>query len=269
MTTSPQRTGRATRTPRPRRSAASGGYPAAARGTDITLDQIAGADGGLSMLDEAGNVVQAVPASVTESLRYMLARLRLGDGGELPERLAITSAIRGEGVTFLSRALALVLTNDAAKRVCIVDLNWWAPSDWPSDEGQIGVADVLRDGVPIERALIATGNPGLHVLPAGIASPAERPSLARSPELEKMLVTLSEEVDHVLVDLPAVHATSEALTLAESCGSLAMVIGQGLTPDNQVKAALDELSGVSMLGVILNRSYSKIPRFLRNRIPGV
>ncbi len=267
MTTSPQRTGRATHSPRSRR-ATSGASPASARSADISLDRIAGADGRLTLLDEAGEIIQVAPAPVTESLRYMLARLRLGDGGELPERLGLTSAIRGEGVTFISRALAMVLTNDAAKRVCVVDLNWWAPSNWPTDETQLGVADILRDGVDLDQAMVATGNPGLHLLPAGATTPTERPTLARSAELDKLFVALSEEVDHVIVDLPAVHATSEALTLAENCRSIAMVVGQGITPDSQVKSALDELKGISILGVILNRSYSKIPRIVRNRIPG-
>jgi Mrp family chromosome partitioning ATPase len=232
------------------------------------MDHIAGADGSLSMLDEAGDLVQLVPAPVTESLRYMLGRLRLGDGDELPDRLGLTSALQGEGVTYLTRALALVLTNDAAKRVCIVDLNWWSPSDWPGADGEPGVAEVVRDGLPLEQALVPTGNPGLHVLPAGRATPAERPALARSPELEKLFVELADEFDHVLLDLPAVHLTSEALVLAENCRSLIMVVGQGVTPDGEVRSALGELSGVTVMGVILNRSYSKIPRFLRKRISG-
>src|SRR5262249_52761294 len=154
----------------------------------------------------------------------------------------------------------LVMSNDTAKRVCIVDLNWWSPPDWPAHENQVGVAGVLRDGVPLEQALVPTGNPGLHVLPAGSAPPAERPALARSSELEKLLMELTDDFDHVLIDLPAVHATSEALSLAENCQSLMVVVGHGLTSDTEVKSALDQLHGVNVLGVVLNRSYSKIPR---------
>jgi Mrp family chromosome partitioning ATPase len=235
---------------------------------DDTDVGVAAADGTLTLLDESGSVVQLAPPAVTESLRYMVGRMRLGEGEDLPDRLGITSSISGEGTTFVCRTLAMVLANDATKRVCIVDLNWWSPSDWPSDDEQLGVADVLRDGCPLERAVLETGFPGLYVLPAGRMAPAERPSLTRSSELEKMLVELSEDFDHVLIDLPAVHAASESLTLAESCRSLILVIGQGLTPDSQVTSALDQLRGISVLGVILNRSYSKIPRIIRKRIPG-
>jgi Mrp family chromosome partitioning ATPase len=227
-----------------------------------------GADGSLSLLDEGGTLVQFAPARVTESLRYMIGRLRLVEGEDLPERLGVTSAISGEGVTFVARTLGMVLANDAGKRVCVVDLNWWSPSNWPSDGEQMGVADVLRDGCAVERTIVETAFPNLYVLPAGMAAPVERPALARSTDLEKMLVELSEDFDHVLIDLPAVYATSESLTLAENCRQVVVVVGQGLTPDRQVKGALDELRGISVLGVILNRSRTKIPRVIRKRLPG-
>jgi Mrp family chromosome partitioning ATPase len=199
----------------------------------------------------------------------MLGRLRLGDGAELPERLGLTSALSGEGTTYLCRTIALVLANDAARQVCIVDLNWASPSYWPNDEGlQAGIADVIRGTTDLDHAVLATGNPGLSVLRAGDVGPIERPALAHSPELDKILDELSETFDHVLLDLPAVHAASEALTLAERSRALALVVNQGVTPDQQVQSALEELSGVPVIGVILNRSSSKVPRMIRRRIPG-
>jgi Mrp family chromosome partitioning ATPase len=130
------------------------------------------------------------------------------------------------------------------------------------------MADILRNGRPLEDVLVATGNPGLHVLPAGTTTPTERPALAHSPDLEKVLVDVSDEFDHVLFDLPAIHFTSEALTLAEHCGTIALVVGQGVTPETQVKSALDAVSGLAVMGVILNRNFTKIPRLIRKRIPG-
>jgi Mrp family chromosome partitioning ATPase len=265
MTTSPRRSGQSSRTPARRGPASDAGRPAASGNTP---DRVAGPDGRLSMLDDAGGVVQVAGPAVTESLRYMLGRLRLGDRDEFPNRLGLTSSISGEGVTFVTRSLALVLTADVGKRVCIVDLNWWSPSDWPGEHVP-GMADVVRDDLPIEQALHLTGNPGLYVLPAGAAAVSERPALARSDDLGKVLDELSDEFEHVLLDLPAVHATSDALTLAENCPSLALVVGQSVTPDSEVKSAIEQIEGVPLLGVILNRSYSKVPRFIRNRFAGL
>jgi Mrp family chromosome partitioning ATPase len=227
-----------------------------------------GPDGELTLFDEAGETVHVALPAVTESLRYMLARLRL-DEIELPARLGLTSAISGEGVTYITRSLALVLTNDAARNVCIVDLNWADPAEWSRGVPEAGLAEVIRDSLPLEQAFVLTGNLGLSFLPAGTAPIAERPVLANSPELRQVLAELSQNFHHVLLDLPAVHATSEALMLAEQSDALAFVVNQGVTPEAQIKAALDQLGGVETLGIILNRSVSKIPRFVRRRMAAI
>ncbi len=113
------------------------------------------------MLDESGALVHISPPAVTESVRYMLGRLRLGEGVELPERLGLTSALSGEGTTYLCRTIAMVMANDAARRVCIVDMNWASPSYWPDDDGlHAGLADVLRGTTNLDNAVLATGQPG-------------------------------------------------------------------------------------------------------------
>lgn len=268
-TASAQRYGRVARAGGQRRSAQPAPAKRSAPRAPIQLADNDSGDGQLVLLTEAGATVHITPASVAESLRYMLGRVRLGEGGPLPERVGVTSALSGEGTSFIARSLALVLAHDAAQRVCLVDLNWWAPSPWVGDEAPAeGIADVIRDSLSLDDVIIATGNPALSLLPAGATTASERPMLAYGPELDKILVELSSTFDHVIIDLPAVRATSEALRLAEISHSIALVVNQGVTPENEVKGAIEELTGVSMLGVILNRSSSKIPKFIRNRIPG-
>jgi len=223
-------------------------------------------DAGLTLHDQHGNEIHTASAPVIASLRSLVARLRVGDG--IPARIGVISAIKGEGVTSVVRSLALVLASDAAKRVCIVDLNWWSPADWPAAGEQGGMAEVLSGRLPLAQALVPTGSPSLFVVPAGAASILERPVLASGPELGPILATLTASFDHVLVDLPAVHATSEALTLAEHAGALAVVVRQGITSESQVKAALDELSGVPMLGIVLNAASTSVPSPILHRILG-
>lgn len=223
-------------------------------------------EAGLTLLDTEGNEIHTASAPVTASLRSLVARLRVGDG--VPARIGVISAIKGEGVTSVVRSLALVLASDAAKRVCIVDLNWWSPAQWPVAAEHGGMAEVLSGRLPLAQALVPTGSPSLFVVPAGQASILERPVLTSGPELAPVLATLTASFDHVLVDLPAVHATSEALTLAEHAGSLAVVVRQGITSESQVKAALDELSGVPVLGVVLNAASTSVPSPILHRILG-
>ena len=115
MNTSPRQTGRP-RSTTARRPASAAPKRAAPR-PPIQLAETGATDGSLSLVTESGTVIQLIPVPVAESLRYMMARLRLGDGVDLPERIGVTSALTGEGTTFLARSMALVLSNDAARRV--------------------------------------------------------------------------------------------------------------------------------------------------------
>ena len=228
-----------------------------------------GVEGALTLTDELGEPLHTIPGEVAESLRYLVARARATGTGDLPQLLGITSAISGEGVTFMSRSLALVVAHDAGRSVCLVDLNWWSPHTWPTgDPNQPGVADVLRGSIDLGYALLPTDHPTLDLLPAGATTPIERAALANSTAVKEMFGWLCEYYEHVFVDLPAIHETSEALTLAKACGSVALVIGQGVTPSTQVRDAVAELEGIDLIGVALNRASSKVPGFLRRRIPG-
>jgi Mrp family chromosome partitioning ATPase len=199
----------------------------------------------------------------------MLTRLQLGDGVDVPHRFGLLAVEGGAGTTFVARAIALVLANDLGRRVCLVDLNWWSPSSGLAEDELEGVADVIRGTADVDSSLVSTTLPELSLLPAGAATVSERSRFAHSPELQKILVELSEPFDHVVIDLPSLATTSDALSLAEESGAVALVVERGVTQEGQIKTAVAELQGIPFLGVVLNRNRSDLPRFLRRRFLGL
>src|SRR5262245_52982493 len=112
------------------------------------LDELGGsADGGLAIIDQEDNLIHMTPARVASSLRYFLARVQLHGTQGLPTRLALTSALAGEGVTYVARSIAAVVAYDTPASVVLVDLNWRRPprpeGDQPEQtvERQLGLAD--------------------------------------------------------------------------------------------------------------------------------
>ena len=147
-------------------------------------------------------VRRAAPCGTTATSSTACATCSCGPGPvravSCPIASDVTSAIRGEGVTFVARSLALVLAHDAGKRVCLLDVNWWSPGIWPGkDPNLAGVADVIRGTVALRDALIETDHPMLEILPRGATRSSERPVLANHPELRRVLDELSGEFDHV------------------------------------------------------------------------
>ena len=95
----------------------------------IAPDELGGfADGGLAILDDDGKPVHITPSRVASALRYFLARVELHSAEGLPSRLALTSALAGEGVTFVTRSLASVIAYDTESSVVVVDVNWRRPT---------------------------------------------------------------------------------------------------------------------------------------------
>ena len=232
------------------------------------LDELGGfADGGLAILDENDARIHMTPARVAAALRYFVARVQLHDAQGIPSRLALTAALGGEGVTYVTRSLASVIAYDTEASVVIVDLNWRRPT--PEVEGKpklVGLADAVEHGVPVDDIIHRTSNPRLSFVPAGEAPVARRPALAGSKTLVAVLDELEERFDHLLLDLPPVLASSEAMNLSQLADSYVLVVQQGVTAESQVEAALEELQGGEALGVILNRFDSRIPKRLRRLV---
>ena len=97
----------------------------------------------LILTSVTGQPLRSFPGEVIENLRSLVTRI--GKKGEFPARLSLVAALRGEGVTYTTQALAAILANDLSAKVCLIDLNWWWTSSTPlvaSDSP--GVAAVLK-----------------------------------------------------------------------------------------------------------------------------
>jgi len=208
-----------------------------------------------------------LPEPLIQSLRHMATRLACE--GNLPPRLSFVAALRQEGVTLVSQAFATMLAHDTGRRVCYVDLNWW----WPSPHMHTlntqtpGVAGVLKGETTWQRALIHTTRLNLNLLPAGLLSPAQRPSFARRPALGAMLDEINRQHDFVILDIPALQASTDAVPLASLGKASCVVIRQGGSTRNAVCAALAGLHHMPIVGVAMNRVRIATPNWLLKWIP--
>ncbi|MDP9464430.1 MAG: hypothetical protein M3P52_07385, partial [Actinomycetota bacterium] len=190
--------------------------------------------GGIQILDVEGALVHSAPAEVTASVRYLIARVQLNNPTGIPRRLAITSAVRGEGVTYIARTLGALIAHDLDRSVCVVDLNWWSESRSP-DTSTLGLADVLQREVPVNEILQPTSISQLWLAPSGDVAISSRSMMAESPGLDGLLDELENMFDHLILELPAVLVSSDALTLARLCDAFALVVHQGATTEAQVR----------------------------------
>jgi Mrp family chromosome partitioning ATPase len=229
-----------------------------APGIVARTDKPAVAFGGLqnsSLLDD-------IPTPLVESLRYLIGRFQLGDQSDFPSRLAVTSALHGEGVTTISHALAAIVAHDLDVRVCWVDLSWPIPRRNAEPQVAPGIAELFMGKLELSEALQTTEDPRLTVLHAGNVPPAQRETFARSPLLATMLDQVARQFPCVILDAPPVLAGSAGLGQLRHANSYLLVVRHGVTPAPQVRAACDELKSIPSLGVVLNQFKSSIPKRL-------
>lgn len=230
-------------------------------------NRIFATNGDLILQLKDGPIIEIFPADIVNAIRHMITQEHYKKS--LPKRLSVVSALQEEGVTYVSRVLATSLAHDTGRSVCLVDLNWWAPNPISMQllDHNPGITDVIYNGTNIQNALLPTTNPFLSILLAGGVDPRQRPILARSAELERLLVLLSERFDHIIMDIPAVKSSSDAIALASLGESCCAVVRQGVTSSTVVGQMLSELDHIPIMGVLLNRVDSKIPNWIERLVP--
>jgi capsular exopolysaccharide synthesis family protein len=171
--------------------------------------------------------------------------------------VAITSPGPGEGKTVTSINLALSLARDPTSSVFLLDLDMRNPS----------VCRYL--GVRPARELISffTGNsaaaevlfsigPGNLAVAGNVAGTDLASELLSSGQLEAMLAYItSVSADAiVLLDLPPVLVTDEALLVAPRVDATLLVVSEGRTRRDSLARAVSVLAEFPSAGVILNCS---------------
>lgn len=204
----------------------------------------------------------AFPLTVVDQMRRFTSRLSRKES--IPSRLSFVAALRQEGVTYVSQAFATTLACDLETSVCIVDLNWWWPSELSRKVATCGgLGAVLTGDTTLEQAVVHSGKPNLAILPAGELSPQERALYSRSTVLKDTILELAGRYNHLVLDIPSVLASPDAIPLASLADACCLVIQQGVTSVTDVKTALRDLDHIPQLGVVMNKFHLNTPPLIQ------
>lgn len=212
-------------------------------------------------LDPAVNIfsslgLNAVGAEQFRSLRSRLCQLRASQ----PLRtILITSALAGEGKTFVTFNLAQAIVQQRDQRVLIIDADLrssrlhrllGAPHTPGLSEYLEGKAD--------EIAVMQSSQDGnLYLVPGGtqVANPSE---LLANGRLKRLIDCVAPLFDWVIVDSPPCLPVTDANVAADCCDALLLVVKAYSTPAEIAQRAKEELRGKNVLGVVFNSVSEKL-----------
>jgi len=178
--------------------------------------------------------------------------------------LAVCSSVSGEGKTTVSLGLALAIAQDLPdRRVVLVETDLWR-SVLAKDFGlqpDPGLVECLLDRQPVSAALRSTALDNLSFLVAGTET-ASAQRLLRSARMPQIVEELRRTHDVVILDTPALLAHSETALIARMAEEAIFIVRTGVTPANELTAALGRLQG-RVKGIVVNDARSAVPSVVR------
>jgi chain length determinant protein tyrosine kinase EpsG len=189
-----------------------------------------------------------------EALRALRAQLmvRWFDDGPGRSALAIVSAGRGEGRSYVAANLAVTFSQ-AGERTLLIDADMRTPRQHRlfGVDNRFGLSAVLAlrsNGGSIQRI---PGLPHLSLLPAG-AIPPNPHELVMRPVFGDLLQQLGAHYDVILLDSPPVSEAADAQTLAARAGAALVVVRKHKSRAVQVRALREVIPEPSIVGAVLN-----------------
>lgn len=200
-------------------------------------------------------LVHALPSShVAECIRVIRTSLTFASPDKPYKRILITSGNPAEGKTTIAVSLATAFAQ-AGQKVLLVDADLRRARMHRifGCSNADGVSTALQSDVAMARALVATAVPNLTLLAGGphVPNPAE---LIQSASFERMLKTLEEQFDRIVIDSPPVLAVADAAILATLADVALLIVRAGVSRLDLTRQAMRKLDAVgkSFGGIILN-----------------
>jgi protein-tyrosine kinase len=211
-----------------------------------------GGDGGLADEVIAGYLPQSDAVEPLRALRSQLILRWLNNTSR--KVLAITSAERGEGRSWLAANLATMFAQ-LGERTLLIDADMRRPCQHRlfNIDNSVGLSALLTGRAGREIARRIHPQLRLFVLPAGVIPPNPQELLAR-PVFDVILDHFASQFSLVIIDTPAICETADAQILAANAGNAIMVARRNHTLQSKLVAAMESLTetGVNVIGSVIN-----------------
>lgn len=205
------------------------------------------------------------PQSVeAELFKVLRTNLLFPAEGHPPKSILVTSAVPGDGKSFVSANLAISIAAGLEDYVLLMDCDIRRPSlqtcfGFGSTRG---LSDYLNGQAPLETLLHKTPFPRLTLLPGG--RPPRNPTELLS---SKRMRTMLDEVVHryddrfIIIDSPPPSMAAEVAAIAKQVDGVLLVVRSGRTPRPAVTETIEQIGKEKILGIVLNHAQQSVKKY--------
>jgi len=202
---------------------------------------------------------KSIVAEEYDKLRSTIIALTQGE--KFYNTLLVTSCASEEGKSLTALNLAISLAREQDHTVLLVDTDLRRPSlhRYLGIEPEVGLVHCLRDGLPLEKAMIKTGLGKLVILPAGEAL-RDPLDLISSKQMRGIIMELKERYAerYVIFDTPPALPFADAGVLAGMVDALLFVVREGKARREDIQRTLEDFKAHKLLGVVFNDAKSLV-----------
>jgi protein-tyrosine kinase len=205
------------------------------------------------------------PQSVEAQMFNVLkTKLRFPSEGRPPKSIMVTSAIPGEGKSFVAANLAICIARGVEEHVLLVDSDVRQPSihKFFGFGRTGGLIDYLQTGSNVAQHFIKTPVDKLTILPAG-TPPTNPTELLTTQKMKSLLdeVVQRYEDRFIIIDSAPPSLASETEAISKYVDGIIIVIRAGKTPCKEVTQVIEQLGKEKVVGVVMNHSEKFAKRY--------
>jgi len=200
-----------------------------------------------------------------EQFKILRTKLLFPASGKPVRTMMVTSAMPGEGKSFVAANLAVSIAQSIQEHVLIIDCDMRMPSIHKRfGFGKVpGLSEYLSRRTPFESLMLKTKVDKLNILPAGI--PPDNPSeLLSSQRMSDLLKEVKDRYSdrYIIIDSPPPKLTAETYAMSRQVDGILLVIKHGGTPRKMVSELVETIGKEKILGVVFNNLDMRLTNYL-------
>jgi capsular exopolysaccharide synthesis family protein len=202
----------------------------------------------------------------TDLFKTLRGKILFPVSGEPPKSLMVTSAVPGEGKTYIASNLAVNMAQNIAEYVLLLDGDLRRPrmhKMFGFDKVK-GLSDHLSNGTGLSDLLLKTVVDKLTLLPAG--TPPLNPSeILSSAKMAHLIDDVKTRYDdrYLIIDSPPSMLAPETRAIAKRVDGIIIVIKYGETPLKLIEEMMESLDKEKIIGAVINRFDVHAPGYYR------